>query len=72
MTPVNSDVCCQGEVLGITRFGLAKMKESVLMLASVCDFVETLLNISKRNMHDTNSLYDSNSAEITRHKECVY
>lgn len=24
----------QGEVLGITRFGLAKMKESVLMLAS--------------------------------------
>ena len=25
----------QGEVLGITRFGLAKMKESVLMLASV-------------------------------------
>ena len=33
--------CCdgvyilQGEVLGITRFGLAKMKESVLMLASV-------------------------------------
>lgn len=31
-------VCCrlstQGEILGITRFGLAKMKESVLMLAS--------------------------------------
>lgn len=26
---------CRGEVLGITRFGLAKMKESVLMLASV-------------------------------------
>ena len=25
----------QGEVLGITRFGLAKLKESVLMLASV-------------------------------------
>ncbi|XP_076459285.1 DNA-directed RNA polymerase III subunit RPC1-like [Babylonia areolata] len=25
---------CKGEVLGITRFGLAKMKESVLMLAS--------------------------------------
>lgn len=24
----------QGEILGITRFGLAKMKESVLMLAS--------------------------------------
>lgn len=29
--------CCvlqQGEVLGITRFGVAKMKDSVLMLAS--------------------------------------
>ena len=26
---------CRGEVLGITRHGLAKMKESVLMLASV-------------------------------------
>ena len=26
--------CLQGEILGITRFGLAKMKESVLMLAS--------------------------------------
>ena len=26
----------RGEVLGITRFGLAKMKESALMLASVC------------------------------------
>lgn len=29
-------LCCalQGEVLGITRFGIAKMKDSVLMLAS--------------------------------------
>ncbi|EIW82038.1 beta and beta-prime subunits of DNA dependent RNA-polymerase [Coniophora puteana RWD-64-598 SS2] len=26
--------CCSGEVLGITRFGVAKMKDSVLMLAS--------------------------------------
>lgn len=26
---------CRGEVFGITRHGLAKMKESVLMLASV-------------------------------------
>jgi len=26
--------CAQGEVLGITRFGVAKMKDSVLMLAS--------------------------------------
>lgn len=32
------NTCCvfsmKGEILGITRFGLAKMKESVLMLAS--------------------------------------
>ena len=28
-------MCSRGEVLGITRYGLAKMKESVLMLASV-------------------------------------
>merc|ERR1712050_354911 len=27
-------VTCRGEVLGITRHGLAKMKDSVLMLAS--------------------------------------
>ena len=34
----------QGEVLGVTRFGLAKMKESVLMLASVsiCSFHSVL------------------------------
>lgn len=29
-----SGVDLQGEVLGITRFGIAKMKDSVLMLAS--------------------------------------
>ncbi len=28
------DLGLQGEVLGITRFGIAKMKDSVLMLAS--------------------------------------
>lgn len=32
--PLNWPLAPQGEVLGITRFGLAKMKESVLMLAS--------------------------------------
>ena len=37
----NYDVCLtpriprQGEVLGITRFGIARMKDSVLMLASL-------------------------------------
>lgn len=29
---------CRGQVLGITRHGLSKMKESVLMLASVSKF----------------------------------
>lgn len=28
-----------GEVLGITRFGLSKMKQSILNLASVCTYV---------------------------------
>lgn len=34
---------CRGEVLGITRQGLAKMKESVLNLASVRIKMITLL-----------------------------
>lgn len=33
-TSLTHSPLAQGEVLGITRFGLAKMKESVLMLAS--------------------------------------
>ena len=31
---LNAEIVRQGEVLGITRFGVAKMKDSVLMLAS--------------------------------------
>ena len=34
----------QGEVLGITRFGIAKMKDSVLMLASFEKTVEHLFD----------------------------
>lgn len=34
LTLVADLMTCRGEVLGITRHGLAKMKESVLMLAS--------------------------------------
>jgi hypothetical protein len=34
----------QGEVLGITRFGIAKMKQSVLMLASFEKTVDYLFN----------------------------
>ena len=35
----------QGEVLGITRFGLAKMKESVLMLASVSNALKNSISV---------------------------
>lgn len=34
ISPVFISLSIKGEILGITRFGLAKMKESVLMLAS--------------------------------------
>jgi DNA-directed RNA polymerase beta' subunit len=34
MTLLADTMCYLGSVLGITRFGIAKMKESVLMLAS--------------------------------------
>jgi len=37
----------QGEVLGVTRFGLAKMKESVLMLASVSMIFYCTRNLCK-------------------------
>ena len=44
--------CVQGEVLGITRFGLAKMKESVLMLASVShDELATVYKTLSRAFH---------------------
>lgn len=36
---------CRGEILGITRHGLAKMKESVLMLASVR--IDKLTSVNK-------------------------
>lgn len=34
-----------GEVLGITRFGLSKMKQSILNLASVCTYVNLELSL---------------------------
>lgn len=44
-----SYVCChQGEVLGITRFDLPKMKDSVLMLASFEQTAEHLFRASVR------------------------
>ena len=38
----------KGEVLGITRYGLAKMKESALMLASVSFFFIYLFQSNKK------------------------
>ncbi|GAA6004779.1 hypothetical protein JCM11491_002226 [Sporobolomyces phaffii] len=39
-------MCFKGEVLGITRFGVAKMKDSVLMLASFEKTTDHLFNAS--------------------------
>ena len=36
----------RGEILGITRYGLAKMKESVLMLASVRSIIRCFIIIN--------------------------
>lgn len=48
--------CCdcfhQGEVLGITRFGMTKMKDSVLMLASFEKTSEHLFNASFNHRDD--------------------
>lgn len=42
----------QGEVLGITRYGIAKMKSSVLMLASFEKTSEHLFNASYSGRED--------------------
>jgi len=44
---------CKGEVLGITRFGLAKMKESVLMLASFEKTADHLFEAAYHGQRDT-------------------
>lgn len=43
----------QGEILGITRFGLAKMKESVLMLASFEKTADHLFDASYFGQKDS-------------------
>jgi DNA-directed RNA polymerase III subunit RPC1 len=43
----------RGEVLGITRYGLAKMKESVLMLASFEKTAEHLFQAAYFGQRDT-------------------
>lgn len=43
----------QGEVLGITRFGVAKMKDSVLMLASFEKTTDHLFDASAYGKTDS-------------------
>jgi DNA-directed RNA polymerase III subunit RPC1 len=42
----------KGELLGITRYGLAKMKENVLVLASFEKTIENLFFASLKNIHN--------------------
>eukprot|EP00794_Sanderia_malayensis_P012253 gene12253-13515_t len=51
----------KGEVLGITRFGLAKMKESVLMLAS----------FEKTADHLFDAAYHGKTDDINGVSECI-
>jgi DNA-directed RNA polymerase III subunit RPC1 len=51
----------QGEVLGITRYGIAKMKSSVLMLAS----------FEKTSEHLFNASYSGREDEIEGVSECI-
>jgi len=44
---------CMGEVLGITRFGIAKMKDSVLMLASFEKTTDHLFDAAIYSKTDT-------------------
>ena len=44
----------KGEVLGITRFGMAKMKESVLMLASFEKNYGSLIRSGFERPHGSN------------------
>lgn len=44
---------CKGEVLGITRFGIAKMKDSVLMLASFEKTTDHLFDAARLSKKDT-------------------
>lgn len=51
----------QGEVLGITRFGVAKMKDSVLMLAS----------FEKTTDHLFNAAFNARRDPIQGVSECI-
>jgi DNA-directed RNA polymerase III subunit RPC1 len=53
LTLVADLMTCRGEVLGITRHGLAKMKESVLMLASFEKTADHLFEAAYHGQKDT-------------------
>lgn len=59
----------QGEVLGITRFGLAKMKESVLMLASFEKTADHLFDAAYFGQKD--SVCGTFAKSITRGLGCL-
>ena len=52
---------CRGEILGITRHGLAKMKESVLMLAS----------FERTSDHLFDASYYGQEDEVNGVSECI-
>jgi DNA-directed RNA polymerase beta' subunit len=60
----------QGEILGITRFGLAKMKESVLMLASFEKTADHLFDAAYFGQKD--SVCGTSKASYTsKHSPCL-
>lgn len=66
----------QGEVLGITRFGVAKMKDSVLMLASFEKTTDHLFDASALGKTDciagvSESIIMGNPAAMTGTSMCV-
>ena len=60
-SPTGINALEQGEVLGITRYGIAKMKSSVLMLAS----------FEKTSEHLFNASYSGREDEIEGVSECI-
>ena len=72
-----ADSLRQGEVLGITRFGVAKMKDSVLMLASFEKTTDHLFDASALGKTDSisgvsESIIMGNPAAMTGTSMCVF
>ena len=58
-------MCCRGEVLGITRHGLARMKESVLMLASFEKTADHLFDAAYHGQQDEIKWARNEEARVT-------